>query len=163
MRRLVIWLAFLLACGLAMPVAAQDDDWEDEEWEEEAGDDDWDDDEDWDEDDDWDDDDFEDEAGSGYWYHQGQKFRIGADAFITGLSFADTVMGTVEPREEFEEVPGGAVLKYPLGFFQGLLLQVYRLTMGPFDMLTVFPLFVPTDMVSPEPRFNMFNAEHDTY
>ena len=142
MRRFLIWLAFLLACGLAMPALAQDDDWDewedDEEWEDEEG------------------------AAGEYFSVVGDKFLMGLNSLITWP--ADPVMGYVEPIEEFdewEEMPVGFISRRMLGFLQGTLLGVYRLCMGPLDML--FAPITPMVMLSPEPRYMLFDVEHDYY
>jgi len=75
-------------------------------------------------------------------------------AGVTGLLtfWADPVWSAVDPPESFDDMFGAPVTPHVVGFFQGTLLMVYRVTMGAFDV-AMFPLWVfPT--LSPEPRFD---------
>jgi hypothetical protein len=139
MRRLVPWLALLLAIAPALPALSQDDeDWED--WEEE-----------------------EDEGGGGwsdYGSSVGNRFLIGVNSLMTWP--ADPVMGTVSPREEFGELPAASVSKRVVGLCQGTLLGGYRMGMGALDV--VFSPMTPFLMLSPEPRYMIFpGVAHDEY
>ncbi len=75
---------------------------------------------------------------------------------------ADPVMGTIEPLEEFAALPGGRITRYFAGFGQGVLLGVYRAAAGALDL--VFAPFTPFAMLSPEPRYTLFEGvEHEAY
>ncbi len=133
MRKLALWLAFLLASTLAMPALAEDGDDFDEE-----------------------------EMGpfAEYASTVGNRFLIGLNSVITFP--ADPVMSTIAPDEEFDELPWAVVTKWPVGFFQGSMLMLYRAYTGVLD-LTFAPL-TPVMMLSPEPRYLLFpDAEHDEY
>ncbi|MGH0032372.1 MAG: hypothetical protein ACQGVC_21480 [Myxococcota bacterium] len=157
MRKLALWLVFLLTFAPASAVFADDEEESADTAavEEEADFE--------DEDDDWDDFDFGDEEESGfaaYGSSVGNRYLIGINSFATFL--ADPVMSTAEPDEEFDELPGATVTKYPVGFFQGTLLGAYRATTGVLDVVLA-PL-TPFKMLSPEPRYLLFeNAEHEEY
>jgi hypothetical protein len=90
----------------------------------------------------------------------GNRYMVGLNSLITFP--ADPVMDTVKPREEFNELPLAAGTKYIAGLGTGLMLSVYRATMGAFDVLCA-PL-TPMKMLSPEPRYMIFpNAQHEEY
>ncbi len=130
MRKLALWLAFLLAATLAMPSWAEDDD------EEEPG------------------------PFAEYASTVGNRLLIGLNSVITFP--ADPVMSAIEPDEEFDELPLAVVTKWPVGFFQGSMLMIYRAYTGVLD-LTFAPI-TPVTMLSPEPRYLLFpDAEHDEY
>ena len=78
-------------------------------------------------------------------------------AGINGLftAPADAFAGTIEPPEEFRELPGGVVVAPVLGFCTGVLMTVYRAGMGVLD-IALFPVLTTT--LSPEPRFPMFEG-----
>ncbi len=136
MRKLALWLAFLLTCGLALPALAQDDDEFEDDEEEEVG------------------------AWGEYGAEVSNRYQIGLTSFATFL--ADPVLSTMEPDDEFDELPLASVTKYPVGFGQGLMLMTYRCYMGILDLL--FAPLTPMRMLSPEPRIVLFeNAEHDEY
>ena len=133
MRKLALWLAFLLTCGLALPAMAEDDDFEEDE---------------------------EESAFSEYAAEVSNRYQIGLTSFVTFP--ADPVLSTMEPDEEFDRLPGAVVTKWPVGFFQGTMLMVYRAYMGTLDLL--FAPLTPMKMLSPEPRIILFeDAEHDEY
>jgi len=135
MRKPAFWLGLVLSMLLAMPVLAQgvyDDAGEDEDQ----------------------------TALGAYGSEVSNRFLMGANGFITFP--ADPAMATVQPREEFEELPLPVVSKRVVGFFQGTLLGAYRLGMGTLDML--FAPLTPMRMLSPEPRYMLFpDVEHDWY
>ena len=131
-------IALVTLC-LALPAAAQDDDW-----------------------DDWDDDESEDggSAFGEYWSNVVNRLGVGANSVATFP--ADPVMGTVTPLEEFDDLPAGVVTKYPVGLVQGTLLSTYRGAMGTLDML--FAVITPFKMLSPEPRYLVIpGLEHEEY
>ena len=138
MRRQLPWLALLLALVAASPALSQDDeDWED--WEEE-------------------------EDGGGGWADYGSsvgnRFLMGVNSLATWP--ADPVMGTVSPREEFDELPAAGVSKRVVGLCQGSLLGAYRVGMGALDV--AFSPLTPFVMLSPEPRYLIFpGVEHEEY
>ena len=135
MRKFALWLVFLLTLTLALPVVAQDDD-------------------------DWDEDDWEEDEGGEYWSAVGNRYLIGINSLATFL--ADPVMSTVEPREEFDELPLAPVTKYPVGLVQGTMLMAHRAYTGVLDI--AFAPLTPMRMLSPEPRYLLFeNAEHEEY
>jgi hypothetical protein len=135
MRKLALWLAFLSTLALAWPALAQDDDFEEEEEDEPS-------------------------AFAEYGSEVGNRFLIGLNSLITFP--ADPVMSAVEPAEEFDELPGATVTRYPAGFLQGSLLMAYRASMGLLDV-TLAPV-TQMKMLSPEPRYLVFSeAEHDEY
>ncbi len=130
MRKLALWLAFLLATTLAVPSWAQDDD------DEESG------------------------PLAEYASTVGNRFLIGLNSVITFP--ADPVMSTIEPDPDFDELPLAVVTKWPVGFAQGSMLMFYRAYTGILDL--TFAAFTPMVMLSPEPRYLLFeNAEHDEY
>ena len=139
MRSVTRWLLVLLVVALAAPAAAQDD---------------------------WDDD-SDDGGGSAtvealneYGDDIGNRFLIGLNSWLTFP--ADPILGLVTPREEFNELPGGKVTKYPIGLIQGTLMAGYRLFMG-FGDLCLFWL-PPMTMLSPEPHYMLFpGVEHSEY
>ena len=135
MRKPAFWLVFVCCMALALPVLAQgvyDDAGEDA-----------------------------DQGAFAAWGSEvGNRFLMGANGFVTFP--ADPAMGTVEPREEFEELPLAVVSKRVAGLLQGTLLGAYRLGMGTLDML--FAPVTPMRMLSPEPRYMLFSdVEHDWY
>ena len=136
MRKLALWLAFLLATSLAMPALAEGGDVFDDDEEEEMG------------------------AFGEYASTVGNRFLIGINSLITFP--ADPVMSTVEPDSEFDELPLAVVTKWPVGFVQGSMLMFYRASTGLLDF--TFAVFTPMAMLSPEPRYLLFpDAEHDEY
>ena len=135
MRKLALWLAFLLTCSLAFPAVAQDDDWEEDD---------------------------EEEAGGilEYGSETRNRFLVGLNSLLTWP--ADFVMDTVQPAEEFDELPLAAVAKYPVGFIQGTMLAIFRASTGTLDV--AFAAVTPMRMLSPEPRYMIFaGVEHDEY
>jgi len=90
----------------------------------------------------------------------GTRYLVALNSLVTFP--ADPVMGTVSPREEFDELPLSVATKYPVGFVQGSMLSVYRAVMGTFDV--VFAPLTPMKMLSPEPRYMIFpDVEHPEY
>lgn len=90
----------------------------------------------------------------------GTRYLVALNSLVTFP--ADPVMGTVSPREEFDELPLAVATKYPVGFVQGSMLSVYRAVMGTFDV--VFAPLTPMKMLSPEPRYMIFpDVEHPEY
>lgn len=90
----------------------------------------------------------------------GNRFLMGFGSLITAP--ADPVMSAVKPDKEFEELPLAIVTKWPVGFVQGTLLMAHRASSGLLDM-TFSPL-TPMKMLSPEPRFSIFpGVEHEEY
>jgi len=78
-------------------------------------------------------------------------------AGINGLATFpfDPIASAVEPPDAFEEMAGAPVTPMIVGFFQGTLLGMYRLTMGVLD-IAFFPFWIfPT--LSPEARYDLFN------
>jgi hypothetical protein len=137
MRKLALWLAFLFTLSLALPVLAQDDD-EGYDADEEQ----------------------EPSALGEYGSDVENRFLIGLNSLITFP--ADPVMSTVEPAEEFDDLPLASATKYPVGFLQGTLLMAFRASTGLLDV--AFAPLTPMTMLSPEPRYMVFpNAEHDEY
>ncbi len=80
------------------------------------------------------------------------KAKTGLNGLVTFP--ADLVMATAAPREEFEEMPGGVALRFPLGLVQGTLLGAWRAVSGVWDLS--FCWFTSMELVSPEPRFDLF-------
>ena len=77
------------------------------------------------------------------------------NTFLTGLNGvytmpADPVMSTIEPLEEYRDLPGSVVTSHAFGLFQGTIMGLYRASMGVLDMV-----FAPLPFVtlSPEPRY----------
>ena len=149
MRKLALWLSFLLVGTFATPGLAEEDDAEKKssapeivsplvpELEEE-----------------------EDSGFAEYRSAVGNRYLIGLNSFITFP--ADPVMSTVSPDEGFDELPLASATKWPVGFFQGTLLMAYRASMGVLDLC--FAPLTPMRMLSPEPRYLLFaNAEHEEY
>ena len=88
------------------------------------------------------------------------RYLIALNSVITFP--ADPVMSAIQPDEEFDELPLAVVTKWPVGFFQGSMLMIYRAYTGVLD-LTFAPI-TPVMMLSPEPRYLLFpDAEHDEY
>jgi hypothetical protein len=66
----------------------------------------------------------------------------------------DPVIFAAEPPEAFEGMAGEPVTSGILGFFAGVLMIPYRVTMGALD-IALFPFWVfPT--LSPEAKINLF-------
>ena len=132
MRKLALWLAFLLMCSLAVPAVAEDDPWDEDEV----------------------------DAGGSYGSELSNRFLIGLNSTLTWP--ADLLFGPLQPADEFDELPFAVVTKYPVGFFQGVMLGVFRASTGVLDI--VFAALTPMKMLSPEPRFMYFSGvEHDEY
>jgi len=132
-RGCALWLALVLCTLLAPPVLAEDDDWEDEE---------------------------EESAWAEYGATVRNRSLMGVNSMVTFP--ADPVMSTVEPREEFEDLPGAVVTSRVVGFFQGVLLGAYRVFAGSLDVL--FSPLTPMKMLSPEPRYMLFDdVEHEEF
>lgn len=75
---------------------------------------------------------------------------------------ADPVMSTIHPDAEFEKLPLGKFVKWPIGLFQGILLMAYRAGNGVLDV--AFAEITPMKMLSPEPRYMIFpGVEHEEY
>jgi hypothetical protein len=90
----------------------------------------------------------------------GNRLLIGVNSVLTFP--ADPVMSTLDPLEEFAELPSGAVGQYFVGLGQGALLGAYRASMGVLDI--AFSAVTPLVMLSPEPRYLLFEgAEHEAY
>jgi hypothetical protein len=90
----------------------------------------------------------------------GNRYLVGLNSLITFP--ADPVMDTVKPREEFDKLPLSMGTKYIAGFFTGVMLSMYRVSMGAFDVVCA-PL-TPMKMLSPEPRWMIFpGAHHDEF
>jgi hypothetical protein len=88
----------------------------------------------------------------------GSAQSAGLDGLLMGinglLTFpADPIVDTIFPPEDFEELPGKAVLGYPLGFVYGTGLGLYRATTGVIDILLT-PLWVVPEL-SATPRFDV--------
>lgn len=156
-NKLAPWLVILLVLGLAWPVLADEDVTEEDDQsvlEEQL--------EDISVEDDWSDIEWEDEE-SGFTAYRNtvsNRFKIGVNSLATFP--ADPVMSTVEPRDEFDELPGAKVTKYPVGFLQGVMLMAYRAGMGTLDV--VLAPVTPFRMLSPEPRYRLFSdMTHDLY
>jgi len=109
----------------------------------------------------WDEDEPEPEnAVANYVDNVGNRFLTGLNSVLTFP--ADPVMSTIHPLEEFDSLPGAVVTRYFLGLGQGTLLGVYRLTTGALDL--AFAIFTPVAMLSPEPRYQLFEGvEHEEY
>lgn len=102
----------------------------------------------------------EQSALSRYGTDVNNRVRMGFNSLFTAP--VDPVMGTIEPLEEFAALPGGRVTRYVAGFGQGVLLGVYRAAAGALDL--VFAPFTPFAMLSPEPRYTLFEGiEHEAY
>ncbi len=139
MRPVAWWLVLLLTLTLAVPVAAQDDDdWDDDDWDEE-----------------------EDESASWgeYWGEVGNRALMGVTSLATFPG--DPPMEAVFPQKEWDELPLAFVSKRVVGLGQGVLLSTYRAGMGTLDL--VLAPVTPMKMLSPEPRWNPFDLEHDEY
>jgi hypothetical protein len=133
MRTLAPWLVFVLLTTLALPALAQGQ---------------------------YDDDEEEQSGFEAYRSSVGNRFLMGVNGLITFP--ADPAMATVQPREEFDELPLAFASKRVVGLLQGILLGAYRLGTAPLDML--FAPLTPMRMLSPEPRFMLFpNVEHEWY
>jgi len=136
MRPVAWWLVLLLTLSLAAPVLAEDDDdWEDDEEEEDS------------------------EGWAAYGETVGNRYLMGVTSVATFLG--DPPMETVFPQKEWDELPLAFVSKRVVGLGQGLLLSAYRAGMGTLDL--VFAPLTPMKMLSPEPRWNLFDIEHDEY
>ena len=99
-------------------------------------------------------------ALSGYVGSVGNRLLIGVNSLLTFP--ADPVVSTLDPLEEFAQLPGGVVSQHFVGLGQGALLGVYRASMGALDI--VFSPITPVVMLSPEPRYLLFKgAEHEVY
>jgi hypothetical protein len=140
MRRLrgrLSHLALLMGLLFASPAVCEEHD-DDEGWDEEA----------------------EQSALSRYGSDVGNRFLMGVNSVLTFP--ADPVMGTIEPVEEFAALPAGRVTRYVAGFGQGILLGAYRAVAGALDI--VFAPLTPFAMLSPEPRYMLFEGvEHEAY
>ena len=91
----------------------------------------------------------------------GNRYLVGLNSLITFP--ADPVMDTVKPREEFDELPLAAGTKYVAGFVTGIMLSMYRASMGAFDVIFA-PAHADEDALSPEPRWMIFpGAHHDEF
>lgn len=136
MRKRSLWLVFLLSTALALPALGQEGTYDD-------------------------DDDGEELTGfAAYWSETSNRFLMGFNGLITFP--ADPVMGTVQPREEFDELPLAVASKRVAGFLQGMLLGTFRLGTAPLDML--FAPINPMRMLSPEPRYMLFpGVKHEWY
>jgi len=135
MRRLSLWLALLLVCGLAAPGVARAADEEEAEEEEES-------------------------ALGEYGSEVGNRFLMGLNSILTAP--ADPAMSAVKPDKEFNELPLAVVTKWPVGFVQGAMLMGHRAVSGLLDI--TFSLLTPMKMLSPEPRFMIFpGVEHEEY
>ncbi len=125
MRRLVLVLTALLPLTFALPALAQVG--EVEEYEE-----------------------FE----RGQWITElteANRALAGLNGFITWP--ADPVMMVIHVSEAFEDAPLAPVTGRFLGLGAGLMLGVYRLTMGVFDIVFQPIPFMPT--LSPVPRYKV--------
>jgi hypothetical protein len=136
MRFVAWWLVLLLTLSLAVPALAEDDDdWDDDEEEEES------------------------EGWAGYGETVGNRYLMGVTSVATFLG--DPPMEVVFPQKEWDDLPLAFVSKRVVGLGQGLLLSAYRAGMGTLDL--VFAPLTPMKMLSPEPRWNLFDLEHDEY
>jgi hypothetical protein len=136
MRPVAWWLVLLLTLSLAVPALAEDDDdWDDDEEEEES------------------------EGWAGYGETVGNRYLMGVTSVATFLG--DPPMEVVFPQKEWDDLPLAFVSKRVVGLGQGLLLSAYRAGMGTLDL--VFAPLTPMKMLSPEPRWNLFDLEHDEY
>lgn len=137
MRPVAWWLVLLLTLSLAVPALAEDDD---DDWGEE-----------------------EEEDASGGWAEYGEtvgnRYLMGVTSLATFLG--DPPMETAFPKKDWEELPLSVVTSRLVGFGQGTLLSAYRAGMGTLDLL--FAPVTPMKMLSPEPRWNLFDIEHDEY
>lgn len=131
MRKLAWWLVLMLTLTLAFPVLAEDE----EEEEEEPG------------------------ALAEYGAEVGNRYLMGVTSIATFLG--DPPMEAAFPEEDFNELPGAVVTKHVVGLGAGLLLSVFRASMGTLDLL--FAPLTPMKMLSPEMRWNLFDIEHDQY
>jgi hypothetical protein len=86
----------------------------------------------------------------------GNRYLVGLNSLITFP--ADPVMDTVKPRAEFDKLPLAAGTKYVAGLGTGIMLSIYRASMGAFDVVCA-PL-TPMKMLSPEPRWMIFPWAH---
>ena len=85
---------------------------------------------------------------------------VGLNGVIT--SPVDPVMDTVRPRDEFKEMAGGAVLAYPVGLGQGLMLGILRISTGAFDVLFCWVPDINT--TTPVPKYMIIpRAEHPDF
>jgi hypothetical protein len=108
----------------------------------------------------WSQDDDEPGALAEYGSTVANRALMGVTSLVT--SPADPVMAVVEPREEFERLPVAVVTSRVVGLVQGTLLGAYRLGMGTLDLL--FAPLTPMRMLSPEPRYQLFEGvEHEWY
>ena len=99
-------------------------------------------------------------ARSGYIGSVGNRFLIGVNSLLTFP--ADPIVSTLDPLDEFAQLPGGVVSQYFVGLGQGALLGAYRASMGALDI--AFSPVTPVVMLSPEPRYLLFKgAEHEVY
>jgi len=80
------------------------------------------------------------------------RYGVGFNSLLTFP--ADPIMDFVKPREEFDKLPASMVTKYVAGLGQGVLLSLYRASMGAFDV--VFAPLTPMKEMSPEPRWMIF-------
>jgi hypothetical protein len=102
----------------------------------------------------------EEDALAEYGKKVGNRYLMGVNSLVTAP--ADPVMSTVKPAEEFNQLPGAVATKYPVGFFAGTMLSVYRFGMGAMDIL--FAPLTPMKMLSPEPRYMIFpDVTHEEY
>jgi len=134
LRSWALWLAFILCTALALPALAQDDE------------------------------DLEDEEEESAWAEYGSEVRNRSLMGVNSLATfpADPVMSTVEPRDEFDDLPGAVVTKRFVGFIQGVLLGTFRACTGTLDVL--FSPLTPMKILSPEPRYMLFDdVEHDEF
>ena len=70
---------------------------------------------------------------------------------------ADFVMGAVDPPKAATKLPGAVVTGPVVGFFSGIVMGVYRVSMAVVD-ISLSPFWVfPT--LSPEPRFENLKDE----
>jgi hypothetical protein len=100
------------------------------------------------------------QAWKDYGSSVGTRYLVALNSLVTFP--ADPVMGAVQPREEFDELPLAVATKWPVGFVQGTMLSMYRAAMGSFDI--VFAPLTPMKMLSPEPRYMIFpDVEHPEY
>jgi hypothetical protein len=95
-----------------------------------------------------------------YFKDVGNRYMVGLNSLITFP--ADPVMDTVKPREEFDELPlANYGPKYVAGLGTGVMLSMYRAGTGAFDVL--FAPLTPMKVLSPEPRYMLFPAEHPEF
>ncbi len=70
-------------------------------------------------------------------------------AGINGLAvfWMDPILFTIEPPDNFEELPGAVVTRRVVGFLAGCMMAPYRLLVALFDILLspfqVFPTYSP--------------------